>query len=64
MPLMRLPAVLNRHDAWPWFELTLAVLGCGVVLLVVAPLVGLLAASSFSEVSQAVAERRFAIRSA
>jgi molybdate/tungstate transport system permease protein len=52
----RATSVLDRHDSWPWFELTLAVLSCGVVLLIIAPLVGLLAASSFSEVSQAAAE--------
>jgi molybdate/tungstate transport system permease protein len=54
---MRLPLPSNRGSGWPWFELVLAMLGSGVVLLVVAPLIGLFVASSFLEVSQAIAER-------
>ena len=52
-----LRGIFARRGTWPWFELVLALLGSGVVLFIVAPLVGLFAASSWSEVSRAVAER-------
>lgn len=54
---MKLPSLLDCHESLPWFELVLAMLGSGIVLFVVAPLVGLFAASSWSEVSQTMAER-------
>jgi molybdate/tungstate transport system permease protein len=49
--------LLHSRSGWSWFELLLAILGSCVLLLVVAPLVGLFAASSLLEVSRAVAER-------
>ena len=41
----------------PWFEMVLALLGSCVVLFVLAPLVGMLLASSLAEVSQAAVDR-------
>lgn len=57
---MKLSSLGDRCDALPWFEMTLAMLGSGVVLFVVAPLLGLFAATSLSEVSQAIAEQEVA----
>jgi molybdate/tungstate transport system permease protein len=54
---MRLLSIHQDRAPWPWFELVLAMLGSGVVLFIVAPLVGMFAATSFSEVSQAMAEQ-------
>ena len=54
---MRFQSIPKISRSWPWFELVLALLGSGVVLFVVAPLVGLFAATSLGEISQALAER-------
>ena len=53
---MRLLSIHHGRASLPWFELLFALLGTGVVLFIVAPLVGMFAATSFSEVTQAMAE--------
>ncbi len=46
----------TTDSSW-WFHLLLAVLGSALVLLVLAPLVGMVVATSFSELSAAAADR-------
>ena len=41
----------------PWFHLAMAILGSCVLLFIIAPLLGLLLASSFSELSEAAVDR-------
>lgn len=54
---MKMPLLSPRFACWPWFELVLTLLGSCVVLFVVAPVVGMFAATSFAEISQTVAEQ-------
>ncbi len=50
------PLQQARRGEWSWFGLVLGLLGSCVVLFVVAPLVGLMLATSFSELSEAAVD--------
>ena len=55
---MRLTTFSHAPQRTPWFELLLAALGTCVVLLILAPLAGMLLATSTSELSQAAVDKQ------